>query len=201
METNMNAPRKIYLLAMAMSIAGCASNEELFAEYDAYCQGSTCTATQVEVVYEQVPVAAETMLWEPAIYFGYDLSVLDPGERVRLDRNIEVLNTDSSLKISLQAFTDSVASFAYNARLAERRRIAVVDYLVDSGIAEDRIVSSSGSESLPVLPSDSAADRVVNRRVEMMLLNSDGRPLSVGIAVPDTPEDFVPPYPEVKPVE
>lgn len=197
----MNAPGKTYLLVMALSIAGCASNEELFAEYDAYCQGSSCTATQVEVIYEQVSVAADTMPWEPAIYFGYDLAELDPVEAQRLDRNIEVLNSDDRLKISLQAFTDSVASFAYNARLAERRRIAVVDYLVDSGIAEDRIVSSSGSESLPVLPSDSASDRVINRRVEMMLLNSDGRPLGFGIAVPETPEDFVPPYPEVKPVE
>lgn len=192
----MKGPITICLLATAALFAGCASNEELFAKYDAYCQGAACVATDIEVVYEQV--VAPTMAWEPAVYFGYDLDYLDDNESSRLDRNIEVLNTDASLKISLQAFTDSVASFTYNADLAERRRVAVLDYLMDEGISEDRIVSSSGSELLPVLPTDSVEDRIINRRVEMMLLDDTGRPLSIGIAFPDEAEDFVPPYPAEK---
>lgn len=189
----MKGPITIALLVALVSLAGCASNEELFAKYDAYCQGVACIATEVEVVYEQ-----PTLAWEPAVYFGYDLDALDDNESSRLDRNIEVLNTDASLKISLQAFTDSIASFAYNVDLAERRRLAVLDYLIDEGISEDRIVSSSGSELLPVLPTDSVEDRIINRRVEMMLLDNTGRPLSIGIAFPDEAEDFVPPYPSEK---
>ena len=190
---------KIHLLATALALNGCASNEELFAEYDAYCQGAACVATEGEVVYERVPVEvpAETLPWEPAVYFGYDLDTLDNVELLRLDRNIAVLDTDETLRISLQAFTDSVASFSYNERLAERRRQGVVRYLISQGISEDRIVSSSGSESLPVLPSDSVEDRIINRRVEMMLLDASGRPVSFGIALPEEPEEFIPPYPTV----
>lgn len=201
----MKALKKLCLLVLlpglSAAMIGCASNEELFAEYDAYCQGSSCVATQVEVIYEKVTVAAETYPWEPAIYFGYDLSEIDSSESVRLDRNIEILKTYSDFKISLQAFTDSVASFAYNARLAERRRLAVIDYLLANGISEDRIVSSSGSESLPVLPSDSVGDRIINRRVEMMLLDNNGRPVSYGIALPEEPEQFTPPFPAEKIIE
>ena len=186
----------IGLLGAISVLTACASNEELFAKYDAYCQGSACISTEVEVIYEQVQ--APTMAWEPAVYFGYDLDYLDDNESSRMDRNIEVLNTDATLKISLQAFTDSIASFAYNVDLAERRRVAVLDYLIAEGISEDRIVSSSGSELLPVLPTDSVEDRIINRRVEMMLLDNTGRPLSIGIAFPDEAEDFVPPYPAEK---
>ena len=98
----------------------------------------------------------------------------------------------------MQAFTDSIASFAYNADLSERRRLAVYDYLAEKGISSDRIISSAGSELLPVLPTDSVEDRIINRRVEMMLLDNTGRPLSIGIALPDEAEDFVPPYPSEK---
>lgn len=191
--------RKMYLLAASVFICGCASNEELFAEYDAYCQGLSCESTAPEVIYErveiEVQVAAETMPWEPAIYFAYDSDSLDTNEALRLDRNMEVLNSDISLKISLQAFTDSVASYSYNSALAERRRLAVVEYLTEAGIAEDRIVSSSGSELLPVLPTDSVEDRIINRRVEMMLLDATGRPVSFGITLPEVEVEFVPPQP------
>lgn len=190
--------RKIYLLAPALVVAGCASNEELFAKYDAYCQGASCVAVEQEIVYQVVEVGAETMPWQPAIYFAYDSYSLDSRESERLDENTSVLNTDASLKISLQAFTDSVASFSYNAVLSERRRLAVVDYLIASGIEEDRIISSSGSESLPVLPTDSVEDRIINRRVEMMLLDASGRPLSFGIALPEVAEEFIPPFPAEK---
>ena len=188
----------VCLLPSLFVLAGCASNEELFAEYDAYCQGAACISTDVEVIYEQVEVMTPTMAWEPAVYFGYDLDYLNDTEIARLDRNIAVLNTDESLRISLQAFTDSIASFVYNVDLAERRRMTVLNYFTDAGIASDRIVSSSGSELLPVLPTDSPEDRVINRRVEMMLLDNSGRPVSFGIAFPDESEDFVPPYPAVK---
>lgn len=196
MERNMKLLRKAYLLLLILTLTACASNEELFAKYDAYCQGTTCVSTEVEVVYEQVP--AEVLSWEPAVYFGYDLDALEESEAARLDKNIKLLELDSDLGISLQAFTDSVASFAYNVNLSERRRITVVNYLMEAGIAEERIVSSAGSETLPVLPSDEAEDRILNRRVEMMLLDSSGRPISFGVVLPNDQEDFVPPYPAVK---
>lgn len=198
----MTGRKKSYLAASVLLpvlwLGGCASNEELFAEYDAYCQGEVCAVEEPQVIYQEVEVPATTLTWEPAVYFGYDRDTLDPAEQDRLDRNLEVLLSDSSLKINLQAFTDSVASYRYNVALAERRRQAVVDYLVDGGLPAERIISSSGGELLPVLPSDSVQDRVINRRVEMMLLDQSGRPVSFGMALTEEGGDFVPPYPAEK---
>ena len=203
METKMKSLGKIGLVSTILTVGGCASNEELFAKYDAYCQGATCEVIEPEIIYREVEVqiAATTMAWEQAVFFGYDRSILETKERVRLDNNLLVLNSDESLKISLQAFTDSVASAYYNIALAQRRQNAVVNYLVSEGLSEDRIVAGAIGESMPILPSDSANDRIINRRVEMMLLDGSGRPLSFGIVFPETPENFVPPFPAEKIIE
>ena len=189
-----------YTLLAAGLLQACASNEELFAEYDAYCQGTACPTSAPEIIYQEVEVLvpAETKPWEPAVYFGYDMDQLESKETARLQSNLEVLESNPGFKISLQAFTDSVATFNYNAALAERRRLTVVNFFVDNGVAEERIISSSGGELMPVLPSDSANDRIINRRVEMMLLDDTGRPVSFEIQLPEQMEQFVPPFPAEK---
>lgn len=179
-------------MVLVSLLSACASNEVLFAEYDAYCESGICVATlPTEVLYTK-----ETLRWEPAVYFGYDKDQLADAEKVRIDRNIRVLKQYPELKINLQAFTDSRASVRYNAALSDRRRIAVEAYLLQQGITESRFQSSIAGENLPINADDSVEARIINRRVEMMLLDNQGRPLSIGIdpiLVED--ETFDPPTP------
>lgn len=192
--TKLTSSKQLLPALCAISLAaGCASDAELFAEYDAWCQGSACVATelQTEIVYVTEP----TLPWEPAVYFGYDRDDLNETETQRLATNLQLLQSHPDLRISLQAFTDSVASDAYNLALSERRRQRVVSYFLESGIHTDRILSTAAGKMLPVLAGDSPDARIINRRVEMMLLDSSGRPLSVGVSLPESPEAFTPPTP------
>ena len=118
--------------------------------------------------------------WEPAVYFGFDLASLTPTELARLDKDLLVLRKKPNLKLSVQAFTDSKGSNRYNRNLAVRRQQTVVNYLVSKGLAKNRIMMSPLGEELPIL-GNSEAERVVNRRVELMLLDAAGRPLSLSI--------------------
>ena len=120
------------------------------------------------------------VIWEPAVYFGFDLASLTPEETARLDRDLLVLRKKPTLKLSVQAFTDSYGSNQYNRNLALRRQQTVVSYLMSKGLAKNRILMSPLGEELPIL-GDSEAERVVNRRVELMLLDAAGRPLSLSI--------------------
>ncbi len=120
------------------------------------------------------------VIWEPAVYFGFDLASLTPQETARLDRDLLVLRKKPNLKLSVQAFTDSKGSNEYNRNLALRRQQTVVSYLMSKGLAKNRILMSPLGEELPIL-GDSEAERVVNRRVELMLLDAAGRPLSLSI--------------------
>lgn len=120
------------------------------------------------------------VIWEPAVYFGFDLASLTSQETARLDRDLLVLRQKPDLKLSVQAFTDSKGSNEYNRNLALRRQQTVVSYLMSKGLAKNRILMSPLGEELPIL-GDSEAERVVNRRVELMLLDAAGRPLSLSI--------------------
>jgi outer membrane protein OmpA-like peptidoglycan-associated protein len=120
------------------------------------------------------------VIWEPAVYFGFDLASLTPAETARLDRDLLVLRKQPTLKLSVQAFTDSKGSNQYNRSLALRRQQTVVSYLMSKGLAKNRILMSPLGEELPIL-GNSEAERVVNRRVELMLLDAAGRPLSLSI--------------------
>ncbi|PWR00010.1 OmpA family protein [Leucothrix pacifica] len=141
---------------------------------------------------EYVKQAVHGEIWEPAVYFGFDLSSLNASEQARLDRDMLVLKKNPSLKLSVQAFTDSKGSQAYNRQLALRRQQTVVDYFMDKGLSRDRILVSPLGEELPIL-GDTKAERVINRRVELMLLDASGRPLS--LAVQPKATSFNAPFP------
>ena len=130
------------------------------------------------VQYVKQPVHGE--IWEPAVYFGFDLASLNASEQSRLDRDMLVLKKNPSLKLSVQAFTDSKGSQQYNRQLALKRQQTVVDYFMGKGLGRDRILVSPLGEELPIL-GDTKAERVINRRVELMLLDASGRPLSLTI--------------------
>lgn len=128
--------------------------------------------------YIKQPMLGE--VWEPAVYFGFDLATLNAAEQARLDRDLLVLKKNPQLKLSVQAFTDSKGSISYNRRLAEQRQNTVQSYLMSKGLDKARILVSPLGEELPILGS-SEKERVINRRVELMLLDSTGRPLSLSI--------------------
>ena len=131
---------------------------------------------KIKTVKQQIPSVA----WEPAVYFGFDLASLTQQETARLDRDLLVLRKQPALMLSVQAFTDSKGSNKYNRDLALRRQQTVVNYLTSKGLSKSRIRMTPLGEELPIL-GDSESDRAVNRRVELMLLDANGRPQSLSI--------------------
>lgn len=181
-------------LFATLLLAGCASDEELFAQYDKFCSSKICLATLAEVSY--TPLPPDYTLWEPAVYFGFDKHHLIEVEYARLDRNIKVLEENPGFKVSVRGFTDSFNSQAYNLALADRRQNTVATYLLSKGIAEDRIIATKAGELLPIKDSEAEEDRILNRRVEMLLLDETGRPLAFGVDLERRiQETFNPPLP------
>jgi outer membrane protein OmpA-like peptidoglycan-associated protein len=192
------SPKRLSILALLVSagLTACATDEALFAEYDRLCRSDVCLAAAAEVMYE---VDRTSLEWEPAVYFGYDKSNIAESEAFRLDKNIQAMLDHPELNINIQAFTDENASHRYNIGLSDRRRQSVENYLLENGIDASRIIASIAGEMLPIHAGDSVQDHAVNRRVEMMLIDTRGVPLSFKVTLPDGgQQDFVPPYPDRK---
>ena len=60
---------------------------------------------------------------------------------------------------------------AYNEGLSERRAKTVHDYLIDLGIAEDRLTWRGYGESSPIADNETAEGRQQNRRVVLRILS------------------------------
>ena len=74
--------------------------------------------------------------------------------------------------VLVEGFTDSVGSTASNQSLSERRAAAVRDALVGMGVDARRIGMKGYGEAYPVAANDTAGNRQLNRRVEIVLSNS-----------------------------
>ena len=73
------------------------------------------------------------------IFYDFDKATLRPESTEALDKLISLLNENPNVTIELSAHTDYRGSASYNERLSQRRAESVVNYLIEHGIAEDRL--------------------------------------------------------------
>ncbi len=85
------------------------------------------------------------------IEYDFDAATLRPQSKVELDKLVNFLNLNASLKIEIRSHTDERGSDIYNQKLSQRRAQSVVDYLVDSGIERDRLEANGLGESEPAV--------------------------------------------------
>lgn len=81
------------------------------------------------------------------------------------------LKGQPTMRVEVSGHTDSVGSDEYNQDLSQRRAQSVVDFLVDNGVARDRISAVGYGETRPVASNDTPEGRASNRRVEFRVLS------------------------------
>lgn len=104
------------------------------------------------------------------IYFNFDSSDLSEESRSALSKNAEYLSKQSGVKIRIEGNCDERGSDDYNMALGERRAKAAKDYLVNLGIASDRIATISYGEEKPADAGHSEAAWAKNRRAEFIVV-------------------------------
>lgn len=109
------------------------------------------------------------------VLFDFDRAELNPGAATTIDRLARFLEENPDRKIAIEGHTDSSGSAAYNRELSRQRAEAVRQALVERGIASNRIEVRALGEEFPVATNDTDAGRQLNRRVEIVLSDPDGR--------------------------
>jgi len=93
------------------------------------------------------------------------------GYMVRL---AEAFKRNTSLKASIEGYTDSVGTSTANAELSDRRAKTVMAALMSQGVLADQLNMRGMGENYPAASNDTAAGRQMNRRVEIVFTpNSD----------------------------
>jgi len=162
------------LLAVATLLHGCATNDELFAQYDS----GACLLDVSALQPGNTAVAPHNHPnWVPAVYFGSNEDTLTDVEKLRLQTTLSVLKRYPQLLLGLQGYTDSRGSAIYNLRLADRRIASVAKFLVENGLQRSRIISQPLGVGLPQIGKDIKAAQATNRRVGLNALDISGRPV------------------------
>ena len=118
-----------------------------------------------------VPIEAGATIVMNNIFFDFDRSSLQEGSYSELTRVVEFMNNNADVEIEIAGHTDSLGPEYYNNALSNRRAKAVFDYLIEKGIAAERVVSRGFGESKPIASNDTKEGQAQNRRVEFKILS------------------------------
>lgn len=104
------------------------------------------------------------------IFFGTDSTVLRPESIVELNRLVDFLTVNKTLRIEIGGHTDNQGIDSYNQSLSEKRAKSVVDYLTLHQIAAERVKWVGYGRSKPIANNNTDEGRAQNRRTEVKVI-------------------------------
>ena len=102
------------------------------------------------------------------ITFDVGKSTIKPESMGEINRIVTLMTENPTLKFSVEGHTDATGNAASNQTLSESRSKAIVDKLVESGVAADRLTASGKGQNSPIADNGTDEGRAKNRRVEFV---------------------------------
>src|SRR6266404_6864833 len=109
------------------------------------------------------------------ILFDFDKSNLRPAAESTLGQVAKMISSYPKATVLIEGYTDSKGSDSYNAKLSDRRAVAVKNWFTKYGIASGSMQTHGWGAAKPVAPnkhpdgSDDPEGRQKNRRVEITI--------------------------------
>ena len=160
--------------AAALALAGCNDREPPPAPEPS----PTAPPTQTSIIRPDVEIERiepELEPFEGSVTFAEGGNALSDAAIADLEAILETPQMAEGGAIVLRGHTDSVGDDDANMRVSERRAGLVRDWLVESGVAEDRITVIAIGEQRPIAPNGrrdgtpDEAGRAANRRVDVSI--------------------------------
>lgn len=108
------------------------------------------------------------------VLFGTDLARLNADGMRMTQRLATVLQQNQKRVVLVEGFTDSTGTPGHNQALSERRAGAVRELLLNLGVTGERVAMRGYGQEYPVAANDTASNRQLNRRVEIVLSDERG---------------------------
>ncbi|WP_247233137.1 OmpA family protein [Telluribacter sp. SYSU D00476] len=106
------------------------------------------------------------------IYYDLNKYNIRPDAAQELDKLVEVLRDNPTMKIELSSHTDARATDAYNMTLSQQRAESAVNYIVSRGIDAGRLTARGyGERQLIVQNARTEEEHQRNRRTEFKILS------------------------------
>lgn len=115
----------------------------------------------------------EAMILKERIYFEFDSAEVHPRSFGTLQRQAAYLKDNPEITlVRVEGHADERGTEAYNRKLAKERAESARQYLINEGVAANRLVTASFGERDPALAKSGDDAWDVNRRVELTVLQT-----------------------------
>ncbi len=104
------------------------------------------------------------------IFFESDKFDLKDESKAELNKLVQFLASNPSVKIEIGGHTDNTGDFAKNSLLSANRAKAVKDYLIATGVPITRITYKGYADTQPIADNTSLEGRAKNRRTEIKIM-------------------------------
>ncbi|MFV8363202.1 OmpA family protein [Flavobacterium sp. ZT3P35] len=134
-----------------------------------------CPQVRGTVANQGCPEVSEEVMktlnnYGKVILFDSGKSTFQQGTYTVLQSITAILKEYPNSKFQIEGHCDSDGSNELNQTLSENRAHAVVNYLIENGIAEDRLKHTGFGETKPIASNKTAKGKAENRRVEISLI-------------------------------
>ncbi len=103
------------------------------------------------------------------VYFNFDQSTIREDQIVRMESNAQYLKDNSSSNVVVEGNCDEQGTNEYNLALGERRALNAKRYLIELGVDEFRVRTTSYGEERPLFTGQDEFDFSQNRRDDFIL--------------------------------
>jgi outer membrane protein OmpA-like peptidoglycan-associated protein len=117
-----------------------------------------------------IPIEVNASVVLKNVFFDVNKAELKPESMIELDKVVQLLKENPTIKIEIDGHTDNVGKPADNLTLSNNRAKAVINYFLYKGVAADRLSSKGFGETKPVADNTSEQGRAKNRRTELKVV-------------------------------
>jgi outer membrane protein OmpA-like peptidoglycan-associated protein len=115
---------------------------------------------------EEIKVEVGKAIVLDGIVFDSGKSKIKPNAETILGLAYNTLAQNPDIAVEIRGYTDNVGSKAKNIKLSDDRAKSVKNWLIQQGVAADRVTSKGYGPANPIGSNKTAAGRQMNRRIE-----------------------------------
>lgn len=163
--------KKLFLLSVITALASCqhkldkmTDEAETQEEYFETINDEDQAEKLDEQTQAQIDQQVEEIEVKDRVFFAYDSSKLSDEAKKILNVQAQWLNSDNSIKITIEGHCDERGTREYNIALGEKRANSTKDYLVSKGVDPMRISIVSYGKERPAFFGSSPEIMAKNRR-------------------------------------
>jgi len=117
------------------------------------------------------PIEANASIVLNNVFFDVNKFDLKPESQIELDKIVQLLKDNPTLKIQISGHTDNAGKPSDNLTLSNNRAKTVVSYLINKQVSSQRLSYKGFGETKPVADNKTPENRAKNRRTELKVVS------------------------------